>query len=526
MLALAVLYLATGAWPLVPVFGDGMAIANGAEEIKRSGLGPNPLTYLYSQHPGAHALPAAVSAATGLDTMRSLLLLVFLASVVSAVCVSALTARLLSISWPVALVAVLLFQETWVSGYYGNSTVLASAFAFAALLLLAGNRGPGTDVAAGLAFAAAGVMRLDAVLTVPAAIGMILIAGRSEALRRIAIVGAVAGSALALSLYLLGFDPDEVSASLAFKEALFDAGGDLENTVRSLAAFFSVLCLLLMASGCLALWRDGRKDLLWLVLLGMLPTAFLYASGLDTPRYLFYTLPFATLLVARGLSAAWPAGGLKGYVWLAVLLAAFAGQYLISYGKLPADAIRSPFVFSAAPSAEPDGRVHAVIVPPAFRPQPVIGVGNNGGRLGTGLVMAPRWYSNNKRRVGNRVNDVRSALHRAGNEGHPVISLGWGSAQLGLQTLLYQGYVLAHSERDAEWRWDRYEFISPGARVDFIQYRFPIINKGRDEGIQAILGNPTPGTVVLLKPSVARDMGIESGDEWMTVGDGVYVRAR
>ena len=524
-LALAALYLATGAWPLVPVFGDGIAIANGAEEIKRSGLGPNPLTYWYSQHPGAHAMTAGVSLATGLDTARSFLLLALLGAVMTVACATTLIARLLPAPWPVALLAVLLFQEASVTGYFGNGTVLASGFACAALMLLAEPRGPWRDVAAALAIAAAGVMRLDAVVIVAGAAGLILLGGRHRALPRLLLVGAVAGVALAAALFLLGFDPDEVAASLAFKEGLHESAGDLENTFRSLVAYFSVLCVLLMVSGLIALWRDGRKDLLRLVVLGVLPTVLVYQSGIDTPRYLLYILPFVALLTARGLMAAWPPRGLISYLWLAVLGVAFAGQYLLSYATRPADAPRGITVLAALPVSEPADHVRLIMAPPALGGPPVIGVGNNGGRLAAGLAMSPRWHSRNKRQAGAREDDIADALSTAAGTGRAAMSFGWTSGQQGIQALLAQGLTLTAHERGPDWGWDRYEFAGDDKRVEFTLYRYPIINKAISDGLTAAIGTPEPGTVVLVKRWVAREMGVDGDPGWERVGNGVYVRA-
>lgn len=524
-LALAVLYLATGAWPLVPVFGDGIAIANGAEEIKRSGLGPNPLTYWYSQHPGAHAMTAGVSLVTGLDTARSLLLLALLGAVMTVACATTMIARLLPAPWPVALLAVLLFQEASVAGYFGNGTVLASGFGCAALMLLAEPRGPWRDVAAGLAIAAAGVMRLDAVVIVAAAAVLILLGGRHGALQRLVLVGAVAGAALAASLYLLGFAPDEVAASLAFKEGLHESAGDVENTVRSLAAYFSVLCVLLMATGLVALWRDGRKGLLWLVFLGVLPTVLVFQSGIDTPRYLLYILPFVALLTTRGLMAAWPPRGLASYAWLAVLGVAFAGQYLLSYATRPADAPRGITVLAALPVSEPAGHVRLVMAPPSLGGRPVIGVGNNGGRLAAGLAMSPRWHSRNKHQASSRADEIADALSTAVKGGHSAMSFGWTSGQQGLQALLAQGLTLTAHERGPDWGWDRYEFARDDIRVDFTLYRYPIITKAISDGLAAAIETPEPGTVVLIKRWVAYEMGVEGDPGWERVGNGVYVRA-
>jgi hypothetical protein len=525
LLALATMYLASGAWPPMPVFGDGIAIANGAEEIKRSGLGPNPLTYWYSQHPGTHAMTAGVSLATGLDTTRSFLLLAFLGAVMTVACATTLIARLLPAPWPVALLAVLLFQEASVAGYFGNGTVLASGFACAALMLLAEPRGPLRDVVAGLAIAAAGVMRLDAVVIVAAAAALILLGGRHRALPRLLLVGAVAGVALAASLYLLGFDPDEVAASLAFKEGLHESAGDLENTVRSLVAYFSVLCVLLMLSGLVSLWRDGRKDLLWLVFLGVLPTVLVFWSGIDTPRYLLYILPFVALLTARGLMAAWPPRGLISYLWLAALGAAFAGQYLLSYATRPADAPRGITVLAAMPVSEPAGHVRLLMAPPSLGGPPVIGVGNNGGRLAAGLVMSPRWHSRNKREAGARGDEIAAALSTAAETGRSAMSFGWTSGQLGIKALLAQGLRLTRHERGPDWGWDRYEFAGDDIRVEFTLYRYPIITKAISDGLAAVIVTPEPGTVVLVKGWVARKMGIEGDPDWERVGNGVYVRA-
>jgi hypothetical protein len=84
---------------------------------------------------------------------------------------------------------------------------------------------------------------------------------------------------------------------------------------------------------------------------------------------------------------------------------------------------------------------------------------------------------------------------------------------------------LAGHARGPDWRWDRFEFARDGEHIDFTLYRYPIIAEARRDGLEAVLGTPAPGTVVLTKGHIAREMGIEDDPGWDNVGNGVYVRA-
>ena len=440
LLAALLVYLGSGAWPPVPVFGDGLAIANGAEQIKRSEVGPNPLTYSYSQHSGSYVLTAAVSSVTGLTTTTSLLMLCAVAAFAAVFCSAAFVAHVLGVSYPLSLASVLLFQEAYSAAYYGNSTVLASAFAFAALLLLVRGRGVLADVAAGLAFAAAGFMRLDAVLVAPSGVALILLDGRGGAPRRLAVVGIVAAVSLGVALALSGFSAEEVRSALAFKEALFDAGRDFENTTRSLIAFFSVLSVLLTASGSVVLLRTGRRDLLVLVAAGVVPTAILYWGGLDTPRYLYYILPFVALLAASGLRHAWPPRNPLAYGWTVLLAVAFAGQYFFSYPLVKPESSERGAVLATFPTADERGRVRAVMAAPALGLPPLIEVANNGGRLGSGIVMAPSWHRDTRQKTVARLDSLGRLLPDPRGGDQRVITLDWTRSQFVIRQLLKAGW--------------------------------------------------------------------------------------
>ncbi len=524
ILGLLGVYIASGAWPLVPLFGDGIAIANGAEEINRSGLGPNPLTRYYSQHPGAHVAVAAVSAATGMSTTTSLLALCALASFVSILCVAALVRRWISCSYVIALVSVLLFQESYSAAYYGNSTVLASAFAFGGLLALSRRNSVSADVLAGVLFATACYMRLDAVLIVPAGIVLILQGDRSSILRRLVIVGGVGSVSLALALAVSGFSLDEVLASIEFKHRLFDSGGDLQNTRISLLAFFSLLCVLLMLAGAVVLIRERRFDLWALIVAGVLPTLLLYAGGVDTPRYLVYLLSFTALLVARGLSVSWPVRSRSGYAWVFLLLAVFVGQYLLSYEIRPLDAPRHWAVLAALPVVEGDtDRVRLVLPPPLLGRPPLIGAGNNGGRLGAGIMLSPFWHAGMKRKKAVREAELRRVLEPTSEKQRRIISMGWGESQIVVQELLRQGLRLVEYDSDSEGRWERYEFASDATAVSFTQYRYPIIRMARQLGIASAIDKPDPGTILITRQIDASTMSVDADGGWDQLAPGLYV---
>ena len=61
-------YYLVGVFPLTPVFGDGIDVANGATHMSRTHIESTPLGYRYSQHPGAHVLLAIINRVSGADT--------------------------------------------------------------------------------------------------------------------------------------------------------------------------------------------------------------------------------------------------------------------------------------------------------------------------------------------------------------------------------------------------------------------------------------------------------------------------
>ncbi|NUQ62330.1 MAG: hypothetical protein HUU20_07565 [Pirellulales bacterium] len=328
LLAAWLLWSAAGAWPVAVVEGDGAAIALVADQWAEQGAAALKDAYRYEMQPGTYVLLMLLARVLHADALVAFSLL----SAAAAAALILLSARWISkrADLPFAMcgLVVMLFQETWTSAYYPNSTILAAALVVLAFNLLGGARDRRKLVLGGLVFGLACWMRLDAVVVAPAVPLVLGPTGSGRVARPAALAAAVAAVTLLTAMFASGV---EISAVRGSYVRHHDAAGSWNLVLKSFLAFFSMVVLLLAGLGSWRIvanrqWREAA-----VVVLGAAPLVLVLRSSLTTPKYLLYVVPLVGLLAAQGVAAWQESGGTRRRILAASAAVLFALQYPLGF---------------------------------------------------------------------------------------------------------------------------------------------------------------------------------------------------
>ncbi len=368
LLAVWLAWSALGVHPVAVLEGDGAAIATSAQRWAEQGPEALENAYRYEMQSGTYVVLMLLARVLGVDA-----LVVF--GILSAVASAALilfSGRWISmrtgLSFPASGLLVMLLPETWISAYYPNSTVLAAALVVISFNLLAEagrlrsatvrgteergagpcfwptllatkfangpKKGPDPDrplcgcfrwlLAGGAVFGLACWVRFDAVVVAPA-VPLVLAPGDwATKSRQSAIVAVVAAATAVVGMIASGAGLSELAGSYLRHRG---AAGSWALTVKSLVAFFPLVVAFLMALGTWRIVAERRGRDAALVLLGVLPLAFLLRSSLTTPKYLLYAAPLVALVAGHGLIALGGSVGARKKVLASAAVVLFAVQY-------------------------------------------------------------------------------------------------------------------------------------------------------------------------------------------------------
>lgn len=323
-LALAALvWLALGVGPLAPLEGDGAAIAQGAYVLAQEGSSAVGQVYRFEMQTGTYLPLVWLHQAFGLETFQSFAILSALAALATILLAALWVSRRTTVPFAGCVLLMLLLQETWTSAYYPNSNVLAAAVVLVAINLLSEARKPGRLILGGVVFGLAVWTRFDTVLLAPAVVLLLPHDSTPATLRRVGLVGLVAGATALLSILASG---GRLGALLGIYAHHQQAIGSWGLAAKSGLAFFSAVVAFLMAIGLLRTFRQARRELL-LVLVAALPFLLLLRSSLTTPKYLLYLAPFVALLMAHGVLLVQQSLGRRRQLLVATALGLFVLQY-------------------------------------------------------------------------------------------------------------------------------------------------------------------------------------------------------
>ncbi|GEM_PF-4530423 len=117
----------------VPVEGDDIALVAGGAYLRQAGKLEHGFGYRYDSQPAVYWLGAGLSRVLNLPVLTVLSASTVVAFSIYLIAGGIWIQKLAGVSFPVATLLLLAFQEVWVSAYYVNSSILAGAFLAAAL---------------------------------------------------------------------------------------------------------------------------------------------------------------------------------------------------------------------------------------------------------------------------------------------------------------------------------------------------------------------------------------------------------
>ena len=442
-------YLCVGAFPIAPIESDGIGIANGAAAMIAQGVAPNDFCYRYEAQPGVYWLTAWLCRMTGLSAFAAF-------SWLSAWCCAAyiglsvwLINRLAGASCARCGLALLLFQEVWTGGYYPNSTVIAAAFLFGAIACAMAARRLSARMLAGALFGLSAWMRFDALLLLPVSFWLIPADGWQDRLRRWISLSAAAVIVVTGAIYVSGSSYAAIFASATAHLTQQSAGTPAlgipvigKYGAKSHAAIFSALTCLLTAAGLIELIRARKWRLLAVAAVAVAPLYAAYWREIASPKYLYYLLPFFTILMMfawsflRRFLTAVPAGGL--------LMLLFSVQYVLGLH----------IEFASKPYIEPPFPIFARVaqvrrpVPAIRRVAFVLGAGTSittadHDRLSSGIAFAPFSWHYWKTRRSEDVIRLIACLNQPSVEPLTLLADLYDARQIALHSLLQAGFSCA-----------------------------------------------------------------------------------
>ncbi|MBI4821221.1 MAG: hypothetical protein HY791_33485 [Deltaproteobacteria bacterium] len=401
---------------LAPIENDEIRIALGVARFHSAGTWD--LAYRFETQPGTHLVLSAVSRAFGAPPLEAFAWVSLLAVSIAFVAAATFVSRMTSLSFTVAGLALLVFQEIAVSAIYGSSTALSQGPLWVACALLATKGVPSAVVAASaLAFALAIWLRFDAALLGPLWAYLLLRQGRRK------LIGGALGAVVTVAALFLasGANPAKVLEVYRLHTSKGSAG---VSSARVLLTLFTALSLYLMVVGRRAITRETGA----MIALGAIPLGLAYAPALTTPKYLVGLLPLCAIAVAHGLGAV--ANSRRVAICAGLL---FAAQYLV---PVPIE----PRVITA-----------------------------DGPRFFAEILHGPAWWRAEKRRVRADEAVVREKLlaYAVRPNGTVVVS-GWNAGESVPYELLVAGFAL--TSRTAREGFEELGFERRGRRVTVAKF--------------------------------------------------------
>ncbi len=319
---------AVGVFPAAPLEGDGSTIGLIAHQWAERGPAALEEAYRYEMQSGTYLSLMLIDRLLGVDAFTAFSAL----SAVAAVAFILLAARwikgLTSLSLPACGLLMMLFQETWTSAFYPNSTVLAGALVMLSFSLLTGARDVRRLIAGGVVFGLACWTRFDAVVLALVVPFLVAPDGPKRVLRQTVVVGTAAAVTALVAMHASGASLPAVMGAYLRHRVMAGSWG---LTLRSWLSLFSLVTLFLLVLGARQMARDRQWREAILVLLGFLPAVLLLRTSLTTPKYLLYLTPFAALVAAHGVVLLKQTASRRRWTLAGTAAALFAVQYPLGF---------------------------------------------------------------------------------------------------------------------------------------------------------------------------------------------------
>ncbi|MGV7224373.1 MAG: hypothetical protein ACQ9MH_23020 [Nitrospinales bacterium] len=419
-----------GIFPVAPIEGDGIGMANGASVAAYSGLSPNPISYSYYGRSGTYVLIDVLCKLTKLDPFILLSVLSGLSFVIFVIFSGLLLSEITKYPFSACSLCILMFPETAIGGYYANNTVIAAAFAIPSLYVLKVCKQKKFLFLAAILFGLGAWIRLDVILLSPVFIVLLHSGNFKHTVYKTILVGAVAIIVLAIAMNLSNDNIFQILSRIG------------EHKKRVLThprffdchlAFFPIILILLNLGGLFYLILKRNWYLLGIVFLAVMPLYIILNKTIVNPRFMYYLIPFFAIPVIYSISQI-AFISKKHIFFIAIIVILFFSQYLIGYTEMNCDyrfartlfKIQNPFIKDSCISAR-------------------LGLGRKAKitsqtRFLSGLLYGPRWWYYRKREINQELEKLYSYLNIRDFNELNLLTYGWYHDQLSKHVLLHMGY--------------------------------------------------------------------------------------
>ncbi|MFZ5819986.1 MAG: hypothetical protein ACOYYJ_08790 [Chloroflexota bacterium] len=443
-----VAYLSIGFFPSAPIEGDGNGIANGAALMAVDGFGANDLSYRYEVQTGSYVLIVWLHNLTGLNTLSAFSLLSAISALVFIFFSSALVSRLTNVSFFTTGILLLLFQEAVTGGYYSNTTVIAAAFLMMALNCAAITKRTYTTIISGILLGISAWIRFDTILVVPVLALLLHRSSWTDTLRRFALILVIAVIVSTSAIY--SSDSSYTAIIESFRghiEEQYSGTQDLGVPFLGIADFkshlsiFSMFSLSMFIVGLVQLILARKWYVLSIVLLGVIPFYTVYLGKITTPKYLYYFLPFFSIVMVSTIASIQRASRLKQQFYVVFFSLLFLVQYVLG---LQATFTTKPYIPTPFPTFTKLLTLHNP-VKPLKDLSLVIGAGtyittDDGNRLSSGILYAPLTWNNAKRNLVANLGNLTHYTTELSTQPLYILVDTWHGEQMMLNFLLNDGY--------------------------------------------------------------------------------------
>jgi hypothetical protein len=293
LVVFVLVYISSGSWLSVPIENDGMRIALGVQGSEL--YGNYMYSYNYDEQAGTYKLISLVSEALGLKPFDAFSILTSIASLLFLITGALFLKRIIPTTFLISILALLLFQEIYVSGYYPNSSMVAAVFLSTALILVTFNEQPILIALSAGFFAIAVWCRFDAILIAGAFLWLMVDAKRPFA-KLLALFSIVFLSVVGLLFFISDVSLKTIPGSYF---SLAGKSSSISSTLNTYSTIFTLAVIFFIALGLYYLWKSRNWRSMILTAVGSDPIFLAYGFSVLSPKYLLYALVFLAIPVCN-----------------------------------------------------------------------------------------------------------------------------------------------------------------------------------------------------------------------------------
>ena len=438
ILCFVIIYFSIGFFPIIPIEGDSINIANGISQFDKYGIGENDFSYSYDVQAGSYVLSYFISKIFGIQSSyKSFAILSGFSGLIVILLSSLLISNKLKINFIIPFLFIFLFQETFSEIYYANTNVIATLFAIISFFILYKYK---NVYFSALFFSIAIWCRIDIIL-----VGLIfpfIIYSELNVKKSIKTIFIfIILSALFLSVLFLITKVNPLNIIDRFLGHTKETSGFTgtkninipfigSSDIKSMLSFFTFFSMFSILSGIYIAFKKSDHKIIIFILGGIIPLFIVLAGSFTTPKYIYYTIPFFTYISVYSIKNI-----IKNRIGL-ILLGILFFQYIIGLNVV----FKSKPYF---PSSHPKG---ITLINKSLDNNVIdkirinIGAGNyintdDGYRLFSGLLFAPITWNNIKMEREQYLNDINKIV----NENDTIYTMQYASSS-------YVKYILIQND--------------------------------------------------------------------------------